>query len=68
MTQLDELKHKFHNVGVDIVAVSVDGETKVSAHVNDMGLSLPVAYDLPIEQMHALGICICHPRSLEETD
>ncbi len=68
LTQLDELKHKFYDVGVDIVAVSADGETKASAHVNDMSLSFPVAYDLSIEQMQALGVYISHPRSPEETD
>ena len=68
LTQLDELKHKFFDAGVDIVAVSADGETKAKAHVLDMGLSFPVAYDLSIEQMQTLGVYISHPRSPEETD
>lgn len=68
MTQLDDLKQKFFDVGVDIVAVSADGETKARAHVGDMGLSFPVAYDLSIQQMKDLGLYISHPRSPEETD
>ena len=68
LTQLQELKHKFYDAGVDVVAVSADGETKASAHVKDMGLSFPVAYDLSIEHMQALGVYISHPRSPEETD
>ncbi len=68
LTQLEELKQKFFDVGVDVVAVSADGETKASAHVGEMGLSFPVAYGLSIEQMQALGVYISHPRSPEETD
>jgi peroxiredoxin len=68
LTHLEELKGSFFEVGVDIVAVSADGETKASAHVREMGLSFPVAYDLSIEQMQTLGLYISHPRSPEETD
>jgi peroxiredoxin len=68
LTQLEELKGSFFEAGVDIVAVSADGETKASAHVSEMGLSFPVAYDLSIEQMQTLGLYISHPKSPEETD
>lgn len=68
LTQLEQLKENFFATGVDIVAVSADGETKAKAHVSDMGLSFPVAYDLSIEQMQSLGLYISHPRSPQETD
>ena len=68
LTQLEQLKESFFETGVDVVAVSADGETKALAHVSDMGLSFPVAYDLSIEQMQTLGLYISHPRSPQETD
>ncbi len=68
LTQLEEVKEKFYEAGIDIVAVSADDETKAIAHVSDMGLSFPVAYDLSIEQMQTLGLYISHPRSPQETD
>ncbi len=68
LTQLEQLRENFYATGVDVVAVSADGETKASAHVSAMGLSFPVAYDLSIEQMQTLGLYISHPRSPQETD
>ena len=68
LTQLEQIKESFYKTGVDVVAVSADGETKASAHVKKMGLSFPVAYDLSIEQMQTLGLYISHPRSQLETD
>ena len=68
LTQLEQLKESFFETGVDVVAVSADNEIKASAHVSDMGLGFPVAYDLSIKQMQALGLYISHPRSPQETD
>ncbi len=68
LKQLDSLKQKFFNIGVDIVAVSGDGEAKANAHIGDMGLNFPVAHDLSIAQMQELGLYISHPRSPRETD
>ncbi|MEH6346727.1 MAG: peroxiredoxin family protein [Bermanella sp.] len=68
LTQLDQLKENFYKIGVDIVAVSADGETKADAHIAEMGLSFPVAYDLSIEQMQSLGLYISQPISSQETD
>jgi len=68
LQRLEQLKESFFEVRVDIVAVSADDETKASAHVSDMGLSFPVAYDLSIENMQTLGLYISHPRSPQETD
>ncbi len=68
LIQLEQLKERFFESGVDVVAVSADDETKASAHVDDMGLSFPVSYGLSIEQMQTLGLYISHPRSPQETD
>lgn len=68
LKQLEHLKDRFYNLGVDIIAVSADPESKASAHVQEMELTFPVAYDLSIEQMKELGLYISHPRSAQETD
>ena len=68
MKQLDQLKDKFYNLGIDIIAVSADPESKASAHNQEMALSFPVAYGLSVEQMKQLGLYISHPRSSQETD
>ncbi len=68
LTQLEQLKESFYKIGVDIVAVSADDQTKATVHVEDMGPSFPVAYNLSIEQMQTLGLYISHPSSPQETD
>ncbi len=68
LTQLDRIKQDFFDIGIDVVAVSADGEKKASAHVSKMNLSFPVAHDLSIAQMQTLGLYISHPRSPDETD
>lgn len=65
---LETLKQTFYDNGISIVAVSADPEYKASAHVEEMGLSFPVAYDLSTDQMGALGLYISNPRSAQETD
>lgn len=68
LRQLDQIKDKFYDNGIDIIAVSADPEAKATAHNQEMQLSFPVAYDLSIEQMKELGLYISHPRSAQETD
>lgn len=68
LKQLEHLKDKFYDLGIDVVAVSADPESKASPHIQEMGLTFPVAYDLSIEQMEALGLYISEPRSAQETD
>lgn len=68
MGQLDKLKSKFHDIGVDVVAVSGDSQEKSQAFVDEVGLTLPVGYDLGTAQMQDMGLYISEPRSPEETD
>ena len=68
LIQLEQLKNKFYDIGISVLAVSADPEEKASAHNQEMGLSFPVAYGLSIEQMKDLGLYISHPRSAQETD
>ena len=65
---LEEMRADFEALGVDLQTVSGDPEEKASAHMADVGVTLPVGYGLTIEQMTALGLYISHPRSPKETD
>lgn len=66
--QLDEIADEFAQLGIDVVAVSGDGEAKAQAMVGENELSLPMGYGLSVAQMQALGLYISDPRSAEETD
>lgn len=68
LAQLNEMVGDFGQLGVDVVAVSGDGEVKAQAMADEMKLSLPVGYDLSVAQMSALGLYISDPRSPQETD
>jgi len=68
LKQLEHLKNEFYGLGLSIVAVSADSESKASAHNQEMELGFPVAYGLSIEQMKTLGLYISNPRSAQETD
>ncbi len=67
LAQLDALKDQFHDLSVDVLAVSGDPKEKAERQ-NDGALGIPVAYGLSVEQMQSLGLYISHPRSPEETD
>jgi peroxiredoxin len=68
LTQLKDMVNDFHAIGVDVVATSADPETRAATNIADLGITLPVGYDLSIEQMQQLGLYISHPRSPQETD
>ncbi|MBD3663653.1 redoxin domain-containing protein [Sulfitobacter aestuariivivens] len=68
LSKLDEIKEKFFDQGVDIVAVSGDPEDKAQAMQEETGFSLPLGYALSIEQMARLGLYVSDPRSAKETD
>lgn len=68
LARLEELLERFHGTGIDVVAVSGDPGEKAAAMAGELGLTLPVGYDLTIAQMQALGLYVSHPRSPQETD
>jgi len=68
LTRLEELKGRFHGLGIDVVVVSGDPEDKAQAMADALGLTMPVGYDLSTEQMRALGVYISEPRGPQETD
>jgi peroxiredoxin len=68
LVQLQDLVGGFHELGVDVVALSADPEERAAINMADLGITLPVGYDLSIQQMRELGLYISNPRSPEETD
>ncbi len=68
LAQLDEMVDEFAQIGVDVAAVSGDGEAKAQAMVDEKELKLTMGFGLSVVQMQALGLYISDPRSPEETD
>ena len=68
LAKLEDLKNRFHDLKVDVVAVSGDPREKAHDQVEKGNLTIPVAYDLSIDQMLSLGLYVSHPRSPAETD
>jgi peroxiredoxin len=68
LKQLEGLKGDFEAAGLEVVAISGDGLEKASTVVSDNELSIPVGYNLSIDQMQSLGLYISDPRSPKETD
>jgi peroxiredoxin len=68
VAQLDAMTARFAELGVDVVTLSGDPEAKAQAFVDEKEITLPVGYDLSVEQMHKLGLYVSDPRSVQETD
>ncbi len=68
LTRMEELKGEFEKLGVELVAISGDPQEKAEKMVEETGLTIPVGYDLSIDEMNQLGLYISEPRSPEETD
>lgn len=68
LNEIEKRKSDFHQLSIDIMAISADNEAQLTAHMNELTVSYPIAYGLTIEQMKALGLYISTPRSAQETD
>lgn len=68
LAKLEELTPAYHAEGVDVVTLSGDPQQKAQAMAEEIGLSMPVGYDLSLAQMADLGLYISDPRSPQETD
>ncbi|NQW10559.1 MAG: redoxin domain-containing protein [Alphaproteobacteria bacterium] len=68
LAKVQEKKDDFAEQGADILFVSGDPKEKAEAFAQEVGLTLPVAYGLSVEQMKALGLYVSIPRSDAETD
>lgn len=62
-----EMATDFAALGVDIIAVSGDSREKAVKFVKEVGLTIPVAYDLSVKEMDALGLYVTDPLA-HETD
>ncbi|MEM7169899.1 MAG: peroxiredoxin-like family protein [Pseudomonadota bacterium] len=68
LAELQEMAGKFAERDVDLLVVSGDPQEKASAQAEKIGLDIPVAYDMSVEQMRRLGLYVSTPRSPQETD
>jgi len=68
LQRLEELKEGFAAVDTDLLAVSGDSLEKAASIVRELNLTLPIGYDLSIDEMQQLGLYISEPRSEQETD
>ncbi len=67
LAELERLAPEFAKAGVGVVVISGDPEDRASSFANEIGVSLPVGYDLTVDQMKALGLYVSEPRSDKET-
>lgn len=49
---------KLHALRIDVIAASADAQHQAIAHLADAPADFPVAYDLTLDQMRALGLYI----------
>lgn len=68
LRSLNELLSKFHDIGVDVTAVSADSREKAETEAREEGWHFSAAYDLSVDAMHQLGLYISEPTSPKETD
>ncbi len=68
LRELETLLPELHALGVGVVSVSADPETKATDQIALVQPSYPVGYDLSLEQMRELGLYVSDPRSADETD
>ncbi len=66
--KLEQKLSEFAELGAEVVAVSGDPREKADAFVDEVGLTMPVAYDMSVDQMKSLGLYVSTPRSDTETD
>ena len=65
--KIEAQKDKFDELETDIVFISGDTAKKVKDFASEVGLNLPIAYDLSIQRIRQLGLDISVSR-LNETD
>lgn len=66
--ELERVAPDFATAGVGVVVVSGDPEDRARSFTDEIGVTVPVGYDLSVEQMRALGLYVSEPRSEKETD
>lgn len=68
LAKLNELLPEFHEIGVDVVAISADDAEKAQFQMGKVNPHFEVGIGLSVEQMRKLGLYISNPLSATETD
>ena len=68
LSTLEAMKTEFAQLNVDVLIASADPKEKADTLVAELKLTMPVGYDLGMEQMRGLGLYISNPRDASETD
>jgi peroxiredoxin len=63
LQELENIREELSEIGIDIIAVSADSETRAAAHLAEINTEYPVAYGLNQEQMKDLGLYISGPQN-----
>ncbi len=63
--KVEALKDQFDALDTDILFVSGDNAEKAKSFADEVGLKLPVAHSLSVDQMRAMGLYISDPRPTE---
>lgn len=58
LIELNETLAKFHELGVEVVAISADSHERAEQQMTEIHPDFPVGYGLSIEQMRELGLYI----------
>lgn len=66
--ELKDALSQFHELGVDVAAVSADPLEKVTEQMALVNPNYDIGYNLSVEQMQTLGLYVSQPRSAQETD
>lgn len=63
LTALNQAHPELNALGIDVVAVSADTESRAVEQIGQVNPTYSVGYDLNVEQMQALGLYISGPKS-----
>ncbi|AHD08859.1 redoxin domain-containing protein [Phaeobacter gallaeciensis] len=63
LTQLEQLRDGFSKIGVDVIAVSTDSQTRATDQISEVGATYPAGYGLTLEQAGMLGLYISGVRN-----
>ncbi|SFU10048.1 AhpC/TSA family protein [Pseudovibrio denitrificans] len=66
LKQLNDMLSEFHQLKIEVLAVSADNLDRAQRQLADVQPDFPVGYDLSIGQMQELGLYISQPRSAQE--
>ena len=68
LRELNDQLDALNELGVDVIAVSADGEERARSQINDVRPRFDVAYDLSLDQMNTLGLYVSGPRNGIDVD